>query len=251
MATKLKHDDFVRTATPTPNIRIAFENGPAVVAINRALSDAPASHATLDELNGGASLRDVMIRRNELMEQIDKGPELAEAPLNDAIAAIHACENAIIKAPARTPDDALIKLIAVAQVSAEGHVIDDAEAAQAIAEGRKHFGIGFIGSVHGLPAADVAPGQIALSAGPTPFAIIYARHAAALEHFENLPEPRSHEQDDADAAAYCAASVALDHAEPTNWTEFAQKVEHVLNDQTDELYTRLIADAKRLRAVRS
>lgn len=56
MATQLKPDDFVRTATPTPNIRIAFENGPAVVAINRALADAPTSHATLDELPGRAAI---------------------------------------------------------------------------------------------------------------------------------------------------------------------------------------------------
>ncbi|GGE74988.1 hypothetical protein [Sphingomonas prati] len=170
MATQFKHADFTQTAAPRPNIRVAYTDGLTTTAVNRALAASPAAirDATLDELDTDTSLRGLLARRNAIIELMDH-EDLTDARQSELFSVVHVCEDKVLKTKAGTVDDAVVKMIAALQVAAEGHELGEGEAAQAVAEARKHFGIGYVQDHHGLmPASPTGAIAVApwIDAGP-------------------------------------------------------------------------------------
>lgn len=170
MATQLKHTDFSYPTAPAhrPNIRVVFSAGAATLAIRQATSTLPeaVAAATLDEL-APKPLRDSLILRNAIVTRINAGEFPDEDECDDAVTRGIELGKIVLKQPARTPDDAVAKMVALLQVAAEGFELSELEAAVGIAEARRHFGIGYI--FHGtlkemgertlLPAAEVSFGS--------------------------------------------------------------------------------------------
>ncbi|MDY0957863.1 hypothetical protein SOM26_04105 [Sphingomonas sp. CFBP8993] len=91
----------------------------------------------------GLPLRNLLLVRNAVADKLNTDISLDENAVGAACAEADRLETAIATSAATTADDAVIKLIALAQITATGREVDDTEAAQAIIEARKHFGIGY------------------------------------------------------------------------------------------------------------
>ncbi len=115
---------------------------------------------------GGTPLRSLLIERNVIIARLNDGPDLDDAAQATACDELNRIDTEITKAGAETADDAVVKLIALAQIAAEGHELDDQEAVQAIVEARKHFGIGYI---HAGSAPAAKPASIYLPDGYDPY----------------------------------------------------------------------------------
>ncbi|WP_440978592.1 hypothetical protein ACQHGV_13545 [Sphingomonas pseudosanguinis] len=91
----------------------------------------------------GLPLRNLLIERNAISDKLNTDTSLDEDTVRAACLESDRLERAITASPAATTDDAIVKLIALAQITATGREVDDTEASQAITEARKHFGIGY------------------------------------------------------------------------------------------------------------
>lgn len=153
MATQLKPSDFTYAAqTPRPNISVVFNAGPAALAVREKADQLSADirDATLDEITQPSDLpiRLLLAERNAVIQRLNEDLTLTDEQTSVVCGRVNQIDTAIIKRSADTPDDAVMKLLTLVQITAEGHEVEDTEAAQAITEARKHFGIGF---VHGQP----------------------------------------------------------------------------------------------------
>ncbi|MEH3105504.1 MAG: hypothetical protein PGN12_16585 [Sphingomonas phyllosphaerae] len=95
-------------------------------------------------MDDAASHRELLIQRNAIMERLNNSVAHSDAEMSVACGDINTIESAIIYRPSRSADDAVMKLIALAQVTAEGAEIGDAEAVAAIADARRFFGVGYL-----------------------------------------------------------------------------------------------------------
>lgn len=116
--------------------------------------------------NDGLPLRPLLIERNALIERLREGEDLDEAAMNAACVELNRLDTIITSSPANTADDAVVKLLTLAQISAEGHEVDDGESIQAIIEARKHFGVGYVDVSSSQPKSPV---PITLPQGYDPF----------------------------------------------------------------------------------
>ncbi|SFP98792.1 hypothetical protein [Sphingomonas rubra] len=158
MATQLQHADFPMTPLPAstwgrapgqpvrPNIRIAFSASPAVLAVRDKAADTPDAVKTLDEIAAThVPFRALLAERNALVDHLDsQATSPDEARDTILCSAINNVENLILGGVSHTPDDTIVRLIALAQVAAEGHEVDDVTAARGIKDAQRHFGIGYL-----------------------------------------------------------------------------------------------------------
>lgn len=158
MATQLQHADFPMIPLPAstwgrapgqparPNIRVAFSASPAVLAVRDKAADTPDSIRTLDEIAAThVPFRALLAERNALVDHLDSRiMSLDEATDTILYSAISSLENLILGCVSHTPDDTIVRLIALAQVTAEGHEVDDVTAARGIKDAQRHFGIGYL-----------------------------------------------------------------------------------------------------------
>lgn len=91
----------------------------------------------------GLPLRNLLIERNAIADQLNVVTSLSDDVARAVCKEVDRLETVITTSPATTADDAVVKLIALAQITATGREVDDTEASQAITEARKHFGIGY------------------------------------------------------------------------------------------------------------
>ncbi|WP_294195459.1 hypothetical protein, partial [uncultured Sphingomonas sp.] len=129
-------------------------------AIRQAFADAAQGRHDLP-------LRDLLMQRNAVLQHLDLPRETSDAENDACCGQINELESVIMKRSAATADDAVMKLIAVAQVGAEGGQITDEHALAAIADARRFFGVGHLPAEY-MPT-DVTPTQIVLPDGYAPY----------------------------------------------------------------------------------
>lgn len=96
---------------------------------------------------GNAPFRVLLSQRNALSDRLNDGAwtdEAAAVVCDD----IDRLEAAIINHPAATADDAIVKLVTLAQIAASEREIDDHEAVSVIADAQRHFGLGWLDPAH-------------------------------------------------------------------------------------------------------
>lgn len=97
----------------------------------------------------GAPFYGLLVERNALIARLD-GPQngLSDAEIereNDFLCSrVNVLENQILNGTAQGSADAIIKLVALAQVSAEGHEPTDASVRSAVRDAKRHLGIGYL-----------------------------------------------------------------------------------------------------------
>jgi hypothetical protein len=115
---------------------------------------------------GTAPFRVLLSQRNALSDRLNEGAwtdEAAAVVCDD----IDRLEAAIINHPAATADDAIVKLVTLAQIAASEREIDDHEAVSVIADAQRHFGLGWLDPAHAVlvnPAPPVATDEPILNA---------------------------------------------------------------------------------------
>lgn len=92
----------------------------------------------------GLPLRSLLIERNAIIERIRDDEKMDDASIGAACEELNRLDMIITASPASTADDAVVKLLTLAQINAEGHEVDESQFVQAIIETRKHFGIGYV-----------------------------------------------------------------------------------------------------------
>lgn len=146
MATAFQALDNPSSFMPThkPRIRVVFSATRAMLAVRSKAAATPEASSTLEELTTTPPLRVLLADRNAIIERVNTGPDLSEEEQGPTYEEISRLEALISNTPARTAEDAIAKLVAAAQVAAEGHELDDAEAVRAIADAQRHLGVGYI-----------------------------------------------------------------------------------------------------------
>lgn len=134
----------VRFPAPRQSVRIAYSSQSSLGAIADALTDQPTPvvEATLEELADRTPLRELLAERNALMASLNSDTSLGDAAGAHTCRQINVIERQIIAADACSADDAVIKLLTLAQI-ANDHTLDEGEADGAIAAARQFFGIGY------------------------------------------------------------------------------------------------------------
>ncbi len=154
----------VHFPAPRQRVRIAYSAQTSRAAIADALTahPTPVVEATLEELSAtDTPLRELVAERNALMAGMNADTSLGDEAGAHTCRRIHAIEQQIIATKARTPDDAVMKLLTLVQI-APNHEIEEDEADNAIAAARQHLGVGYSPT---LP--DNAP--LAMPQGYNPF----------------------------------------------------------------------------------
>lgn len=157
MATQLKSiAPSAPSSAPAPNLRVVFTTPPALAATKVALQALPdaVQNRTLDEIAAGADavengvllpLRDLLTERNHLLEDLNGCDRPENAEIDDAlIHRVNALDDEILRRDGVTAEDAIVKLITIAQISAEGHDSDEVDAQSAIRAAQKFLGAGYL-----------------------------------------------------------------------------------------------------------
>jgi hypothetical protein len=159
---------------------------------------------------GTAPFRVLLSQRNALSDRLNEGAwtdEAAAVVCDD----IDRLEAAIINHPAATTDDAIVKLVTLAQIAASEREIDDHEAVSAIADAQRHFGLGWLDPAHRAlvtPAPPVATDEVILRA--------YA--ARRREYEQNYHRDMTNPEGDAYFARIDACEAVI-HAAPATTIE--------------------------------
>lgn len=135
----------VRFPAPRQSVRIAYSSQSSLGAIADALTEQPTPvvEATLEQLAAtDTPLRELLAERNALMASLNNDTSLGDAAGAHTCRQIDAIDRRIIAADARSPDDAVMKLLMLVQI-ANDHTLDEGEADGAIAAARQFFGIGY------------------------------------------------------------------------------------------------------------
>lgn len=125
--------------------------------MNMATTSAP---ATMQD-TATAPLRAILAERNALSawfnepaREIDDDPDGAAAAICSDIDRLEA---AIIKRRASTQDDAVVKLVTLAQIAASEREIEETEAVSALVDARRHLGLGYLHPAYSSVAEAEAP----------------------------------------------------------------------------------------------
>lgn len=182
--------------------------------------------------NDGLPLRPLLIERNALVQRLREGEDLDEAAMNAACVELNRLDTIITSSPANTADDAVVKLLTLAQISAEGHEVDDGESLQAIIEARKHFGIGYVDAdVAAGIAADARPHAAPVTdTHPNEFRNALDGSRLADQRLNSLPsdyEDTHPAEYEIEANLACTASNIADEAVPASWAEFLELLDHM------------------------
>ncbi|KTT70152.1 hypothetical protein [Sphingomonas sanguinis] len=114
----------------------------------------------------GLPLRNLLVERNAITEKLRTDDSLSDEVADAACDDLNRLDNLVLSSAATTADDVVIRLIMLAQLSAEGHAVDDAAFAQAVIEARDHFGIGMVPNPPSQPKSSI---PVALPQGYDPF----------------------------------------------------------------------------------
>lgn len=178
---------------------------------------------------GTAPFRVLLSQRNALSDRLNEGAwtdEAATVVCDD----IDRLEAAIINHPAATADDAIVKLVTLAQIAASEREIDDHEAVSAIADAQRHFGIGWLDPVHAVlvnPAPPVATDE----------AILNAYAARRREFEENYHLDMTTEESDAYFNRIDACEAVIHGTPATTIAGVLAKLRVTFVHQTGELWS--------------
>lgn len=89
-------------------------------------------------------LCETLERRNEAVLELDADTEMPEHEEARLYSLVAETESATLKQPATTPGDVVAKLIAIAQVCAEGHEPSETDCRAALLECQQHLGMGYV-----------------------------------------------------------------------------------------------------------
>lgn len=147
----------VRFPAPRQSVRIAYSSQSSLGAIADALTEQPTPvvEATLEELAARTPLRELLAERNALCAGLNADTTGGDAVLVHVCKRIATLDRQVITGEAHTPDDAVMKLLALAQVAADQELIEG-EAESAVASARQFFGIGYLSSLPEDSEADVS-----------------------------------------------------------------------------------------------
>lgn len=184
---------------------------------------------------GTAPFRVLLSQRNALSDRLNEGAwtdEAAAVVCDD----IDRLEAAIISHPAATTDDAIVKLVTLAQIAASEREIDDHEAINAIADAQRYFGLGQLDPAHaGLvdPAPPIATDEVILSA--------YA--ARRREYEQNYHRNMTNEESDAYFTRIDACEAVIHGTPATTIEGVLAKLRVTLVHQTGQPWSdRAVAD---------
>jgi len=183
----------------------------------------------LTTIAGTAPFRVLLAQRNALSDRLNEGTwtdEAAAVVCGD----IDRLETAIIDHPATTADDALVKLVTLAQIAASERQIDDHEAISAIADAQRHFGLGWLDPADTMlvePAPPIATDETILNA--------YAARRREFE--ENYHLDMTAEQSDAYFARIDACEAVIHGTPATTIAGVLAKLRVTFVHQTGDLWS--------------
>ena len=178
---------------------------------------------------GTAPFRVLLAQRNALSDSLneDDWTDEAAAVVCDDIDRL---ETTIIGHPATTADDALAKLVTLAQIAASERQIDDHEPISAIADAQRHFGLGRLDPADTMlvePAPPIATDETILNA--------YAARRREFE--ENYHLDMTAEQSDAYFARIDACEAVIHGTPATTIAGVLAKLRVTFVHQTGELWS--------------
>lgn len=175
-------------------------------------------------------LRVLLAERNALSDRLNEGAwtdEAAAVVCDD----VDRLEAAIINQPAATADDAVVKLVTLAQIAASDREIEDREAISVIADARRHLGLGWLDPAH---AAFVDP---TLPVPVTDDAILNAYAARRREFEQNYHLDMTTEESDAYFNRIDACEAVIHGIPATTIAGVLAKLRVTFMHQTGELWS--------------
>jgi hypothetical protein len=185
---------------------------------------------------GTAPLRVLLNERNALSDRLNEGAWTDEAGAV-VCADIDRLEATIINQPAATADDAIVKLVTLAQIAASDREIEDREAISVVADAQRHLGLGRLDPAH---AAFVDP---ALPVPAADDAILSAYAARRREYEQNYHLEMTTEESDAYFNRIDAYESVIHGPPATTIAGVLAKLRVTFVHQTGELWSdRAVAD---------